>query len=84
MHPLSSLKIVCFPAQNISEDDVALYRLGVSPCRTFSDLQNPKSIICMRTGADVTVADHDGMTPLHNAAQEGNVAILELLLGSGS
>ena len=38
----------------------------------------------LRKGQDVNAADGEGLTALHNASNEGRVAVIKLLLTSGA
>jgi hypothetical protein len=40
--------------------------------------------LLLREGADIDAATHDGVTPLHVAAENGHYKILELLIESGA
>lgn len=46
--------------------------------------QEETTTLLIARGADVTVADAAGYTPLHLAAHEGNVALVQMLLAAGA
>jgi uncharacterized protein len=49
-----------------------------------SGLLNAVKYLVEKTGADVNAADHEGNTPLHNAAARGDVEMIKYLVSKGA
>ncbi|MCB0030339.1 MAG: ankyrin repeat domain-containing protein [Anaerolineales bacterium] len=76
-------------AQGADRDQVAENGMRVRPVHTIAAQRDPQLALALMTdlltyGAAVNVSQHGGWTPLHQAADHGNLALVQLLLAHGA
>ncbi|MCA9986925.1 MAG: ankyrin repeat domain-containing protein, partial [Anaerolineales bacterium] len=76
-------------AQGADRDQVAENGMRVRPVHTIAAQRDPALALALMTdlltyGAAVNVSQHGGWTPLHQAADHGNLALVQLLLAHGA
>ena len=76
-------------AQGADRNQVAENGMRVRPVHTIAAQRDPQLALALMTdlltyGAAVNVSQHGGWTPLHQAADHGNLALVQLLLAHGA
>ncbi len=63
-------------------------KIGETPLHIAARIEETRGEKCtkmlLKSGADTNLAMSNGMTPLHIAAESGNIAVLRLLLSNGA
>lgn len=75
--------------QGADREQVADNGMQVRPVHTIAAQRDPQLALTLMTdlltyGADVNVSQHGGWTPLHQAADHGNLELVQLLLAHGA